>query len=53
MSLYPLVCKYFKFTVGHPTIHLECGDVQIMLTKKTGAVHGAASKVTTSAAVHA
>jgi hypothetical protein len=34
MSLYPWLCKYFKFPVGHPTIHLECGDVQAMLAKK-------------------
>jgi len=25
MSLYPYVCKYFKFPVGHPKIHV--GDV--------------------------
>ena len=22
MSLYPFVCKYFKFSVGHPVIHV-------------------------------
>jgi len=33
-SLYPWVCKYFKFPVGHPTIHLDCGDVQAMLAKE-------------------
>jgi len=31
MSLYPWVCKYFKFPVGHPTIHLDCGDIPTML----------------------
>ena len=34
MSLYPWVCKYFKFPVGHPTIHLDCGEVQAMLAKQ-------------------
>ena len=33
MSLYPWVCKYFKFPVGHPTIHIDCGDIQAMLAK--------------------
>ena len=23
----PWVCKYFKFPIRHPTIHLDCGDV--------------------------
>jgi hypothetical protein len=27
MSLYPWVRKYIKFRVGHPTIHLDCGDI--------------------------
>ena len=27
------MCKYIKFPVRHPTIHLDCGDVQAMLTK--------------------
>ena len=34
MSLYPWGCKYFKFPVGHPTIHLDCWDVQAMLAKE-------------------
>ena len=34
MGLYPRVCKYFKSTVGHPTIHLECGDIPVMLAKE-------------------
>ena len=34
MSLYPWMCKYFKFPVGHPTIHLDCGDVKAMLAKE-------------------
>jgi hypothetical protein len=25
MSLYPWVCKYFKFPIGHPTIHWNVG----------------------------
>jgi hypothetical protein len=33
INLCPWVCKYFKFPVGHLTIHLECGDVQVMLVK--------------------
>jgi G:T-mismatch repair DNA endonuclease (very short patch repair protein) len=34
MSLYPWVCKYFKFPVGHPTIHLDCGNFPTMLAKE-------------------
>jgi hypothetical protein len=34
MSLYPWVCKYFKFPVGHPTIHLDCEDIPTMLAKE-------------------
>jgi hypothetical protein len=34
MSLYPRVCKYFKFPFGHPTIHLDCKDIQTMLAKE-------------------
>jgi len=34
ISPYPLVCKYFKFPVGHPTIHLDCRDEQAMLAKE-------------------
>jgi len=34
MGLYPWVCKYFKFPVGHPTIHLDCGDIPSMLSKE-------------------
>jgi hypothetical protein len=36
MSLYPWVCKYFKFPVGHPTVHVgeECRDIQSMLQKE-------------------
>jgi len=34
MRLYPWVCKYFKFPVGHPTIHLDCGDIPTMLAKE-------------------
>jgi hypothetical protein len=33
MDLYPWVCKYFKFPVGHPTIHLKCEDVPAMIAK--------------------
>ena len=36
MSLYPYVCKYSKFPVGHPTIHVgdTCRDKQAMLSKE-------------------
>jgi len=34
MNLYPWVCKYFKFPVGHPTIYLECAYVEAMLGKE-------------------
>jgi G:T-mismatch repair DNA endonuclease (very short patch repair protein)/uncharacterized Zn-finger protein len=34
MSLYPWVCRYFKFPVGHPKIYLECGDNPAMLAKE-------------------
>jgi hypothetical protein len=35
MSLYPCICKYFKFPIGHPMIHVEndCLDMQAMLQK--------------------
>ena len=35
MSLYPFVCKYFKFPVGHPIIHVgdACRDMESMLQK--------------------
>jgi hypothetical protein len=33
MRLYPWVCKYFKFPVGHPETHLDCGDIPSMLAK--------------------
>ena len=33
MSLYPYICKYFKFPVGHPTVHVgdECKDTETCL----------------------
>jgi len=36
MSLYPYVCKYFNFTVGHPVIHVidACQDTEAMLRKE-------------------
>jgi len=36
MSTYPYVCKYSKFPVGHPTIHVgnACRDKQAMLSKE-------------------
>jgi hypothetical protein len=36
MSLYPFICKYFKFPVGHPTIHAGdvCKDMDAMLKKE-------------------
>ena len=36
MSLYPYVCKYSKFPVGHPTIRVgdACRDKQGMLNKE-------------------
>jgi hypothetical protein len=35
MSLYPYICKYGKFPIGHPTIHAgdECKDIDTMLKK--------------------
>jgi hypothetical protein len=35
MSLYPWMCKYFKFPVGHPTVQVgeKCRDIQAMLRK--------------------
>ena len=34
-SLYPYVCKYFNFPIGHPVIHVgdSCQDMQAMLLK--------------------
>jgi len=36
MSLYPYVCKYFKFPVGHPVIHVgeACEDKEAMVRKE-------------------
>jgi G:T-mismatch repair DNA endonuclease (very short patch repair protein) len=36
MSLYPYVCKYSKFPVGHPVIHVgdTCRDIDAMLRKE-------------------
>ena len=36
MSLYPFVCKYFKFPIGHLIIHVgdACRHKQAMLDKK-------------------
>jgi len=33
MSLYPYICKYFKFPIGHPTIHIgdACADTESCL----------------------
>ena len=33
MSLYPYICKYFMFPVGHPTVHVgdECKDTETCL----------------------
>ena len=35
MSLYPFVCKYFKYPIGHPVIHVgdACQDTKAMLQK--------------------
>jgi hypothetical protein len=32
-SLYPYICKYFKFPIGHPTLHLgdACADKKTCL----------------------
>jgi hypothetical protein len=32
-SLYPYICKYFKFPIGHPIIHVgdACGDIEACL----------------------
>jgi hypothetical protein len=36
MSLYPYICKYGKFPIHHPIIHIgdECNDVAAMLNKE-------------------
>jgi hypothetical protein len=36
MSLYPYICKYFKFPVGHPVIHAgdDCANIAVMLRKE-------------------
>jgi hypothetical protein len=36
ISLYPFVCKYFKYPIGHPTIHMgdACQDIDAMLQKE-------------------
>jgi len=33
MSLYPYICKYFKFPIGHPIIHVGdgCADIETCL----------------------
>jgi len=34
MSLYPFICKYIKFPIGHPIIHVgdTCADIETCLT---------------------
>lgn len=34
MSLYTWICKYFKYPVGHPKIHLECNDIPTTRAKE-------------------
>jgi hypothetical protein len=36
MSLYPYICKYYKFPIGQAVIHVgdECQDIEAMLRKK-------------------
>jgi hypothetical protein len=36
MSLYPYICKYFKFPVGHPTLYVgaECANITEILKKE-------------------
>ena len=33
ISLYPYICKYFKFPIGHPIIHVgdACADIEACL----------------------
>jgi hypothetical protein len=33
-SPYPWAIYYFKFPVGHPTIHQECDDVEVALERE-------------------
>jgi hypothetical protein len=35
MSVYPYICKYFKFPIGHPVIHAgdDCLDTDDMIHK--------------------
>jgi hypothetical protein len=37
MSLYPFICKYHKFFIGHPIIHVgdACKDIEAMLEKES------------------
>ena len=42
MRVYHWAWKYFKFPVGHPTIHPQCDDITRRVRKRTGAVHSAA-----------
>jgi len=36
ISLYPYICKYFKFPVGYPVIHVgdTCHDIEAMMQKE-------------------
>jgi hypothetical protein len=36
MSLYPYICKHFKFPIGHPAIHVSdvCLDIDTMIQKE-------------------
>jgi len=36
ISLYPFFCKYFKFPVGHPVLHVgdACRDMETVLQKE-------------------
>ena len=36
MSLYPYICKYFKFPIGNPIVHVRdaCADIEACLKRE-------------------
>ena len=46
MSLYPCICKYFKFPIAHPIIHVAdaCADRGLSKNGRTNEMHHCASE---------
>jgi len=46
MSLYPYICKYFKFPIGHPIIHVgdACADKEASKDERLDEMNDRAAK---------